>query len=923
MDANDTSTSRSMLPSEAQLRSIFESLDEGLVVADRDGRILHWNPASLKMHGYPNSPESELELTEFTSIFELSTLDGRVLSLAEWPIVRILRGERLYQQEYQVRRLDQEDWKRIFSYGGTTFFDSDGKTVLAVLTLSDITERKRAEAALQQSEERARVLFDSISDALFVHEIEPDGVAGHFSEVNDVACQRLGYTREEMLSMSPADIDDPASGTSASDISAQLSSKPIAIYDQIHVAKDGRRIPVEIHTRRLTLCGKPTVISSVRDMSERKRTERALRESEQRLIQAVNLTGMGIFEHDHVADIYHCSQIFTTMFGLGEEKVTDNAIMERIFPEDREAVALALYRSRDPLDASLLRIEHRIVHPDGIRWVLARGETFFEGKGDARHAVRTVGAVVDVTYRKDAEQELIESRQQLRTAIDIANLGVWSTDLETGVIYGDELARSIYGWKKDEVVTTDMLLNCIVPEDRERLRKRQAALTEGLATNGTGIEYRIQKPGASIRWVFVRGTMVRDNSGKPARLTGVVQDITEKKQAEAEKLALEQQFLHAQKMEAVGRLAGGIAHDFNNLLMVIRSYTEMMQDSLPAHDPLRKNTREIMKAADRAASLTGQMLAFSRKQVLSPIALNLNAAVAESAKMLQRLIGEDIELRMIPAESTWVIRAHPDQIAQVLMNLSVNARDAMPRGGTLTIATRNFVADDAFVAKHPFVLPGDYAVLSVADTGTGISQEVQAQMFEPFFTTKSVGKGTGLGLSTVFGIVKQSGGYLIVDSEPGRGACFTVYLPKVKDAVATSEIFKAERLQRGTETLMVVEDEDALRESICGFLAALGYNILSAGSGMLALTSAAQFEQPIDLMITDVVMPKMSGRELSQMLGSLRPDLKTIFMSGYTDDAVVRHGVQEDGVAFLQKPFSLATLSRKVRDVLGKDSRHI
>lgn len=922
-NADNPSTLSNMVLSEAQLRSIFESLDEGLLVAGCDGRIFHWNPASLKMHGLTHSPASEFKLTELTSIFELSTLDGRVLSLDEWPISRILRGERLHEKEYQVRRLDQDDWKRVFSYGGTTFVDSDGKTILAVLTLSDVTERKGAEEALRRSEERAHVLFDSISDALMVHELGANGEAGHFLEVNDLACERLGYTRVEMLTMSPDDIDDPESGTSADDIRARLAIKPIAIFDQIHVAKDGTRIPVEIHNHLLTLRGKPTVISSVRDMSERKHTERALRESEQRLTQAVNLAGMGTFEYDHIAGVFHCSQLFRSMFGFGEEKVIGRTVMQRVFPEDRAALTFAMHQSYDPQGTPLVRREHRIVLPNAIAWILVRAETFFEGEGEARHAIRTVGATVDITERKNAELELLENRQQLCTAIDAAKLGVWSTNLETGVISGDVLARSTFGWAEREVVTSDMLLNRIVPEDLKRFNERQVALTEGVGEIGTGLEYRIKLPDGSIRWVSVRGTLVRNGLGKPERLTGVVQDITEQKLAEAEKFALEQQLLHAQKMEAVGRLAGGIAHDFNNLLMVIRSYTEMMQDSLPSHDPLRKNTLEIMKAADRAASLTGQMLAFSRKQVLSPVALSLNAAVADAAKMLKRLIGEDIELRMIPAEPAWVVRADRDQIAQVLMNLSVNARDAMPQGGTLTIATRNFTVEESFIAKHPCFLPGDYALFSVADTGTGISNEVQEQMFEPFFTTKSVGKGTGLGLSTVFGIVKQSGGYLLVDSEPGRGSCFTIYLPRVKDVVAVPEMFKPQWLQHGTETLLVVEDEDALRESIGEFLGALGYRVLSAESGMRALSIAAEFEQPIDLMITDVVMPKMSGRELSQMLEGLRPELKTIFMSGYTDDAVVRHGVQEDGVAFLQKPFSLATLSRTVRDVLAKDHRHI
>jgi two-component system, cell cycle sensor histidine kinase and response regulator CckA len=921
--AGNPFTSSSMVPSDAQLRSVFESLDEGLVVADRNGRILHWNPASLEMHGFPNTPDGRLMLTEFTRIFELSTLDGRVLSLDEWPVSCVLRGERLHQREYHVRRLDRDDWNRVFSFGGTTFFDSDGKTVLAVLTLNDITERKRAEEALRQSDERARSLFDTISGAVVIYELTPDGAVGRFLEVNSLYCQHLGYTREELLSLSPKDLDDPATGVSVASVGARLREKNEVIFDQILIARDGTRIPVEIHAHLMTLGGRPAVIASVRDMSERKRAERALRESEQRLTQAVNLTEMGIFEHDHITGVFHCSQIFRTMFGFGEETVSEHAVMERVFPEDREALTLAVRQSYRPKGIPLFHREHRIVLADGIAWILVRAETFFEGEGEARHPVRTVGATVDITERKHAELELLASRRQLSTALDAAKLGIWSTDLKTGAISGDGLARSIFGWAEGEVVTTGMLLNRIVPEDLDRFNERQAALTGGLRKIGTGLEYRIQLPGGRIRWVSVRGTLVRNSSGKPEYLTGVVQDITGRKRAEDEKRSLEQQFLHAQKMEAVGRLAGGIAHDFNNLLMVIRSYTEMMQDSLPAHDPLRKNTREIMKAADRAASLTGQMLAFSRKQVLSPVALNLNAAVAESAKMLQRLIGDDVELQMSPADSTWVVRADPVQIAQVLMNLSVNARDAMPEGGTLTIATRNFTVDETFIAKYPFVLPGDYAVFSAADTGTGISKEVQERMFEPFFTTKSVGKGTGLGLSTVYGIVKQSGGYLLVDSEPGQGSCFTVYLPRVKDTVAIAEMIKTPWLQHGTETLLVVEDEDALRESIGEFLGALGYKILSAESGLRALTIAAQFEQPIDLMITDVVMPKMSGRELSQMLGSLRPQLKTIFMSGYTDDEIVRQVVRDDKVAFLQKPFSLATLSRKLRDVLGKDSRPI
>jgi CheY-like chemotaxis protein len=311
------------------------------------------------------------------------------------------------------------------------------------------------------------------------------------------------------------------------------------------------------------------------------------------------------------------------------------------------------------------------------------------------------------------------------------------------------------------------------------------------------------------------------------------------------------------------------------------------------------------------------MLVFSRKQVLSPLVLDLNAVVNETAKMLKRLIGEDIELRVSLAEPLWATRADPDQIVQVLMNLCVNARDAMPQGGKLTLVTSNVTVGEAGLENRAYVAPGDYVRLSVADTGTGISKDVQEQMFEPFFTTKDIGKGTGLGLSTVYGIVKQSGGFIWADSELGRGACFTIYLPREKGVVAPVLPAQTEQRQRGTETLLVVEDEEPLRDSIRDFMGSLGYTVLTADSGQQALVMASEHAGPIDLLVTDVVMPRMSGRELSQTLVHLRPNLKTIFMSGYTDDNVVRHGVGEASIAFLQKPFSLSTLARKVRDMIG------
>ena len=394
-------------------------------------------------------------------------------------------------------------------------------------------------------------------------------------------------------------------------------------------------------------------------------------------------------------------------------------------------------------------------------------------------------------------------------------------------------------------------------------------------------------------------------------------DIIREKTAEA--IRLQEQFRQSQKMEAMGRLAGGIAHDFNNLLMVIQSYTEMLQDHLPAEDRSRKNTQQVLKAAERASSLTRQMLAFSRKQMLSPIVLDLNALLDDTARMMQRLIGEDIEFRVIPAPLLWAIEADPDQIVQVVMNLCVNARDAMEHGGTLTIATENVSSTEMPPGERSGASPGQYVKLSVADTGLGISKALQEQIFEPFFTTKESGKGTGLGLATVYGIVTQSGGHIGVKSEPGLGTCFTIYLPRAKQAAAVpAPAAKPQARPRGRETILVAEDEASLREAICDYMRTLGYTVLAASSGPQALVLAGEHPGPIDLLISDVVMPKMSGRALSETLARLRPNVKTIYMSGYNDDAVLRLGVKKLGAAFLQKPFSLNTLAREVRTMLGR-----
>jgi PAS domain S-box-containing protein len=405
-------------------------------------------------------------------------------------------------------------------------------------------------------------------------------------------------------------------------------------------------------------------------------------------------------------------------------------------------------------------------------------------------------------------------------------------------------------------------------------------------------------------------TPLRDGSGEITHFISTGRDITEHRK-------LESDLRQAQKMDAIGRLAGGVAHDFNNLLLVISAYAELMLDSLAAEDPLRRNVGEIMTASRRAADLTRQLLAFGRKQLQLLQVLDLNTVIGEITAMLPRLIGEDIELVFVPEQGLGKVKADPVQIEQVLMNLAANARDAMPGGGTLTIETATVQVDESYVQRHSIVPEGDYVLLTVADSGQGIAAEHMPHIFEPFYTTKEAGKGTGLGLATVYGIVKQNAGFVWVYSEPGLGTTFKIYLPQVHSLTSEVRIAKpVESSSRGCETLLLVEDEASVRQASRQFLTRSGYNVLEATDGADALRTSREHAGPIHLMVTDVVMPRMGGPKLAELLADERPEMKVLFVSGYAENTVLQHGKIDVSTRFLQKPFSLKMLARKVREVL-------
>ena len=477
-----------------------------------------------------------------------------------------------------------------------------------------------------------------------------------------------------------------------------------------------------------------------------------------------------------------------------------------------------------------------------------------------------------------------------------------------------ENVRDLTGYSTEDIAGSDWWREQIHPDDLASSDEKFPH--EVLVRGRTTIKYRFRCRDGAYRWFRGEMRLLRDDAGRPCEIVGSISDITENKQ-------LEEQFRQAQKMDAIGRLAGGVAHDFNNLLTIICGYGDLVQEQLGEEHPMSELVAEITRAGERAAGLTRQLLTFSRKQVLAPVVLDVNALLANMEKMLRRLIGENVELLVRAHPGLWRVTADPGQTEQVVMNLVINARDAMPHGGKLTIEMANIELDEEHVRKHAAARLGAHIVLSIRDTGCGMDQATQARIFEPFFTTKGPEKGTGLGLATVYGIVTQSGGHIDVESAPNQGTEFKIYIPAQRRKASTERTkTKLGRLPRGRETILLVEDEDSLRRFARLALEKNGYTILEAAHAADALRLCEQHPDPIHLLVTDVVMPGVSGRQLAERLLSQRPKLKVLYMSGYTDDEIVRHGILYFDTPFLQKPFTAESLAEKVRKVLKPRIAH-
>ncbi|MBX3011575.1 MAG: PAS domain S-box protein [Caldilineaceae bacterium] len=765
--------------------------------------------------------------------------------------------------------------------------------------ITDITERKRVQEQLSYQAD----LLQNVTDAIIATDHN-----FHITSWNQGAEALYGWRAVEVMGKHVHTMLAPKYyNTSREQVLQQLSRTGHwkGEVEQRHKESKSILVMVSLSWIKDSTGAIIGTVGVARDISEQKRNEEALRQSEERFTKAfhANPTALSIIRlaDGHIVDV---NASFLQLYGYAREQVVHHSTKDMpifLSQQTRKDLPELLHQR-----GRVHNYETSTLTQTGELLYVLLSMEIFDLAGEAHTLVTTI----DITAHKQAEE-------RLKLALSATQMGVWEWEVKTDQFFMSPECCPIFGLEQFGRSRQDFAH--LIPPDE--LGPFIAAFDHALAQRTIySYEFRIIRPDGAERWVYHLGRASYDQNGEPIRVLGIAQDITERRQALAAQAKLAEQLRQAQKMETIGRLAGGVAHDFNNLLTVIQGYCDLMLAKMRQDDPLKSKLEQIQKAGHRAAALTNQLLAFSRKQILSQTVLDLNHLVANLQEILGRLIGEDIILTTKLQPALWSITADPSQLEQVIMNLVVNARDAMPIGGHLTIETANVQREAFYLQEEQSEsLSGPCVMLAVTDTGYGMDEQLQKLIFEPFFTTKEPGKGTGLGLATVYGIVKQSGGDILVYSEVGYGSTFKVYLPANRDRQQEQSAPTAmPPANRGYETILLVEDEEMVRKLVQTALEDKGYTIIEAHYTNDALTLARDYPGTIDLVMTDVVMPQMSGRELAKALMEMRPAIKVLFTSGYTDDAVVRHGLLTAEVEFLPKPFSATTLAQKVRAVLDK-----
>lgn len=868
-------------------RTLGDAAPGFLWLVDAAGRFIYANRTWQEYTGSTREELNQLGWQRFNHPDELALVQER------WEQAGRL-GEP-FEMELRYRRHDGE--YRWMLARTVPLRDAAGAVHAWVGTTVDIHDLKKTEAALRRQEQQLSDFFDSATVGL--HWVGPDGT---ILRANQAELDLLGYSRQEYVGRNIVDfhldrdvIDTILKRLSAGEVlhdyPARLRCKDGSIK-QVLIDSSGYFEEGQfIHTRCFT-----------RDVT----AQRAADEATARLAAIVASSGDAIVGKTLEGIVTSWNTAAERIFGYTEAEMVGRSIY-RLIPEELHEAEHSLLRRVGQGEPVVVSDTERI-RKDGRRINIELSVSQIrDGQG------RVVGASSikrDITERKLADEALAQSQERLQLSLKAARMGTWRRDIGTDAVSWDHGMKQLYGLPSGEEVTSyEQFIERVHPDDRDFVRSVVQRASDGAGE--LDLEFRIARPDGRLRWLAAQGRVARDGSGKPLYITGVALDVTDRKQ-------IEERLRQAQRMDSVGQLAGGIAHEANNMMSVVLGCADyvLQRSDLPAG--VRDDVDQIWRAAKRTAGITQQLLAFSRRQMLQPQVLDLNATVRELEPILSRTLGETRALRMHLSSSLGVVRADAGQLEQVLINLTINARDAMPDGGKVIIETMNVVLDDVYAAEKAVetLRPGEYAVLVVSDTGHGMDRGTLARIFEPFFTTKGVGQGTGLGLSTVYGIVKQSGGFIWAYSEPGLGTAFKLYFPAATSTPRVDDVREPAPRARADEIVLVAEDEPMVRSVMARTLRDCGYGVLEASDGRQALDLVQAREGRVALIVADVVMPDLGGREMAARLAQRWPELPILFTSGYTRLDVVRRGLLEEGREFVQKPLAPETLVRKVREMV-------
>ncbi|MCE5272241.1 PAS domain S-box protein [bacterium] len=898
---------------QARLDAALSSMTDAVFISDVEGRFTVFNDAFATFHRFRDKAECARNLAEYPDILEVFLASGEPAPLEMWAVPRALRGETVTNAEYRLKRKDTgETW--VGSYSFSPIRDKDGVIIGSVVVGRDITEIKKAEKKLRESESRFRDLFETMTSGVAIYTSE-DGENFYFSDLNPAGEKQSDVKKQEILGREVREIFPGLVKMGLYEVfrrvwkSGDSEFYPMTCYEDDRVS--------EWVENRVFKISKQEIVAIYDDVSERKKAAVQLEKNEKLLSKVFDILPVGLWLADGKGNLVRSNMMGRTIWGaeplVGQEPY--GVFKGRRLPSGQEIAPheWALVRAVNQAETILDEMLEIDAFDGKKKIILNHAAPVLDDSG------RVEAAIVvnqDITERIRSAEELRKSEEKISSILNDMLDAIYSVDARTDrLLQTNPSISRIFGRSMEDFYTNPKLYQEMVqPDDRPVIQQS----LEELERDGRGEwSYRIVRPDGEVRWVAQRSRVVSGPDGVRLRIDSYFTDITEHKKEEMERERLEEQLIQAQKMESVGRLAGGVAHDFNNMLQTILGFTDMAIQDVPAGTALHESLQEIYRAAQRSNDLTRQLLAFARRQTIDPRVLDLNDTISAILKLLRRLIGEDIDLLWAPGRDIWKLKIDPSQIDQLLANLIVNARDAITGVGKITIETNNVTVDDAYCADHKGFAPGNFVKLTVSDNGCGMSKETLMHVFEPFFTTKGMGHGTGLGLATVYGIVKQNNGFINVYSEPGQGTTFKIYLPRCE-----SEILQvaqpAERVKAkgGDETVLLVEDEETILNLNRKILERLGYNVLTAGGPIEAIRLTKEYEGHINLLITDVVMPDMNGRDLSQRILELKPGMKCLFTSGYTANVIAHHGVLDQGVNFIQKPFAVNDLARKIRETL-------